>query len=242
MTLPRPGDPESRLPPESASSSDIGKSTKYLGSLTKYDDECNPGSCGTLGAPGAETTPGAQTADLVFLPMSLEAHTAADEREGVRERILSAALAILRESGIQGLSQVQVARRADVRQSHLTYYYPKRHDLVEAVTVRFIDGVVRALREMADCSPNGGPDATLQRVAEAIADPGHMRMFTGVIVEADGDPELRSVMIRETLRLQATLAELLGDECTTERAASVLASLWGEGLYAFVVRPGASRP
>lgn len=174
--------------------------------------------------------------------MSLEAHTAADEREGVRERILNAALAILRESGIQGLSQVQVARRADVRQSHLTYYYPKRHDLVEAVTVRFIDGVVRALREMADCSPNGGPDAMLQRVAEAIADPGHMRMFTGVIVEADGDPELRSVMIRETLRLQATLAELLGDECTTERAASVLASLWGEGLYAFVVRPGASRP
>ncbi len=64
---------------------------------------------------------------------------------GVRDRILAAALALLRETGIQGLSQVQVARRARVRQSHLTYYFPRRHDLLAAVAVRFVDGMVAGL-------------------------------------------------------------------------------------------------
>jgi hypothetical protein len=59
-------------------------------------------------------------------------------------------------------------------------------------------------------------------------------MFTGVIVEADTDPELHSVMVRETKRLQAALAQLLGDE-NREPAADLLASLWGRGLYAFVL-------
>lgn len=160
--------------------------------------------------------------------------TTTEPREGVRERILEAALAILRESGIQGLSQVQVARRAKVRQSHVTYYFPRRHDLTEAVTVRFIDNMVSALQEAAARSRSRKRDALIRRAEEAITDPGHMRMFTGVIVEADTDPELHSVMVRETKRLQAALAQLLGDE-NREPAADLLASLWGRGLYAFVL-------
>jgi Uncharacterized protein conserved in bacteria len=156
-------------------------------------------------------------------------------REGVRERILEAALDILRESGIQGLSQVQVARRAKVRQSHVTYYFPRRHDLTEAVTVRFIDNMVSALQEVAARATSRKRDALLRRAEEAITDPGHMRMFTGVIVEADTDPELRTVLVRETKRLQSALTHLLGDD-EREPAASLLASLWGRGLYAFVIR------
>lgn len=167
--------------------------------------------------------------------MSPKPATTTEPREGVRERILDAALDILRESGIQGLSQVQVARRAKVRQSHVTYYFPRRHDLTEAVTVRFIDNMVSALQEVAARSTSRKRDALLRRAEEAITDPGHMRMFTGVIVEADTDPELHSVLVRETKRLQSALAHLLGDD-KREPAASLLASLWGRGLYAFVVR------
>jgi hypothetical protein len=64
-----------------------------------------------------------------------------------------------------------------------------------------------------------------------------MRMFTGVIVEADGDPELRSMMVRQTQRLQLALATLLGGDDATDHAALVLATLWGVGLHEFVVRP-----
>jgi hypothetical protein len=65
-----------------------------------------------------------------------------------------------------------------------------------------------------------------------------MRMFAGVIVEADHDPELRAVVARLTLRLQSALAERLGGgDNAMERAGLVLASLWGLGLYGLVVGP-----
>jgi AcrR family transcriptional regulator len=167
--------------------------------------------------------------------MSPRAHTASEqEAGGVRERILKAAMAILREEGIQGLSQVQVARNAKVRQSHLTYYFPKRCDLLEAVAVRFVDGVVRGIGEIAARSAPGDAVAMLRRIADAITDRGHMRMFTGVIAEADSDPEVRTVVLRETRRVQSAVAEVLGGEGAMERAALVLASLWGLGLYDFV--------
>src|SRR5678815_5766477 len=53
--------------------------------------------------------------------MKTRARTAVADAGGIRERILGAAMSILHEGGIQALSQIQVARRADVRQSHLTY-------------------------------------------------------------------------------------------------------------------------
>jgi AcrR family transcriptional regulator len=124
-----------------------------------------------------------------------------------------------------------------VRQSHLTYYFPKRHDLVEAAAARFIDGMIRGVVDVAARSAAEDPGAMLQHIAAAITDRGHMRMFTGIIVEADGDPALRAMVVRLTLRLQSTLAELLGGEDALDRARLILASLLGLGLYDFVVRP-----
>lgn len=158
---------------------------------------------------------------------------------GIRERILAAAMTVLQEDGIQGLSQVQVAGRANVRQSHLTYYFPKRHDLIEAVAIRFLEGIVsHGLDEAAAASATGGDASSLlQRLAAIIVDGRHMRMFTGVIVEADGDPKVRAILVRVTLRLQSMLAAELGGDDATERAAIILANLWGLGLYHFVLRP-----
>lgn len=154
---------------------------------------------------------------------------------GVRDRILNAALAILREDGIQELTQVQVARRAGVRQSHLTYYFPKRHDLLEAVSVRFIEGMERGLREVAAQAADGDAGELLGRIAVAIGEPGHMRMFTGVVVAADGDPALRAVIVRETRRVQKILAGVLGGDDAMQRAGLVLAAMWGLGFYEFAI-------
>lgn len=50
-----------------------------------------------------------------------------------RERILQAALAQYAELGIRGLTQPKVAKRAGVRGSHITYFFPKKADLLAAV-------------------------------------------------------------------------------------------------------------
>ena len=50
-----------------------------------------------------------------------------------RQRILDAAIRIARKSGIKALTQPRVAAAAGVRQSHLTYYFPRKADLLAAV-------------------------------------------------------------------------------------------------------------
>ena len=155
---------------------------------------------------------------------------------GVRERIVDAALVILRESGLQRLTQVQVAERAGVRQSHLTYYFPTREDLLEAVTARAVQGIAHHMAHAVGAEGSGhGP--LLARLAAAEADRGHMRMFLGLIVEADGDPALRAMLVDGTHRLEAAIADALGGDDAKERARLVLAALWGLGLYQFVMRP-----
>lgn len=152
---------------------------------------------------------------------------------GVRKRILDAAITTLREAGVRELSQVQVARRAGVRQSHLTYYFPKRHDLLEAMAERVADELASHIDEVLTGSAD--PVSALSHLADAIAERDHMRMFIGIIIEADGDPKVRAILVRHTRRLQAALAEVVGGEDAPGRARLVLACLWGLGLYEFAI-------
>jgi AcrR family transcriptional regulator len=156
---------------------------------------------------------------------------------GVRERILDAAIESLAESGISGLTQIQVAKRAGVRQSHLTYYFPTRDDLLEAVTERAVEGIAGGLSRLV--MEGGAEDhrAMLERLARSVADLTHMRMFVAMIVEADDDLAVRKVMTRATHRMEAALAAALGVNHTAERARLVLAAVWGLGLYRFLMRP-----
>lgn len=155
----------------------------------------------------------------------------------VRERILVAAVAVLHEAGIQGWSQVQVARRAKMRQSHITYYFPKRHDLLDAVAQHVIRGMAAALHGVLESSEERDLRAVLRRLAVDIATREHMRMFTGLIVEADRDPKLRIIVVRWTLSLQESLATALSGKGAMERSRLILAALWGFGLYEFAMRP-----
>jgi AcrR family transcriptional regulator len=156
---------------------------------------------------------------------------------GVRERILDAALEILQESGLQHLTQVRVSERAGVRQSHLTYYFPTRQDLLEAVTARFVEGIARGVGHAMQGRATPEPESVLQHLAAAIANLEHTRMFLGVVVEADGDPELRAMLVNAARQIEKALAEHLGGDGAGERARMVLAAMWGLALYQFVTRP-----
>lgn len=154
---------------------------------------------------------------------------------GVRERILNAGLEVLRDRGVRHLTQVEVAARAGVRQSHLTYYFPARDDLLEAVTERAVEALAAGLQRTIGEGPQRRA-RRLDQLAHAITDIPHMRMFVALIVEADADPALRRLLRRGTERMEAALARALGVE-DPERATLLLAALWGLGLYRFAMRP-----
>ena len=58
---------------------------------------------------------------------------------GARERVLEAALVVLRDVGYGQFSVQKVAREAGVYQGNITYYWPRRRDLVLALAVRIVD-------------------------------------------------------------------------------------------------------
>jgi AcrR family transcriptional regulator len=166
-------------------------------------------------------------------------HLEAPAAGGVAERILDAAIALLREAGVQRLTQTEVATRAGVRQSHLTYYFPTREALLEAVTTRAVEGIAAGVLHIVGEQAGTGQETMPARLASAVADLEHMRMFVGLIVEADSDPTLRTMLVGGTHQLEAQVAKALGGAGAAERARLLLAAVWGLGLYRFVVRPPA---
>jgi AcrR family transcriptional regulator len=155
---------------------------------------------------------------------------------GVRERLLAAALEVLGQAGAKGFTQVAVAERAGVRQSHLTYYFPTRDELLEAVVTHGVDQLAESIREVVS-DADGGFRLPLGRLSESVAEIGHMRLFLAMTVEADADRTVRRVMVQGTRRMEAALADALGGEHATDRARMLLAALWGAGMYAFLMRP-----
>ena len=126
----------------------------------------------------------------------------------VRTRILDAALALLAQDGTAGLTQPRIARAAGIRQGHLTYYFPTRNELLQAVAYRSIDSLAGTLLGAA----RGGrlvPDSLPRALAAAIADKGRTRTMLALVGTADRDPEVRKRLRRFIREARARLGGVL---------------------------------
>lgn len=103
----------------------------------------------------------------------------------VRRHILDTALDLVEADGILALTQPKVAKAAGLRQSHITYYFPRKADLVVAL--------LEASHERAAAAPDGkpGPDGI---VSGLMFDRDRMLFFLGILLAAAGEPELRAVV------------------------------------------------
>ncbi len=107
-----------------------------------------------------------------------------------REIILRAAVATLRDHGFSGLTQPRVAKRANVRQSHLTYYYPTRLALLEGVARVSVDGQLAALQSVVDLP---SAPAVIKHLAAMIARHENTRVLMALAQAADEEPSLREL-------------------------------------------------
>jgi AcrR family transcriptional regulator len=132
-------------------------------------------------------------------------------RGDVRGRILDSALQLLADHGVSHLTQPRVSKAAGVRQSHLTYYFPTRPDLLLAVARHSMELLAAPLLEQAQ-------QGRLRReqlpevLAAALTDRRRMRVMLGVIAAADEDTKVRDAL-RELIglirsRLSAVLQAL----------------------------------
>jgi AcrR family transcriptional regulator len=107
-----------------------------------------------------------------------------------RQEIIEAGLATLREHGYSGFTQPRVASRAGLRQSHLTYYYPTRVDLLAAVGRVAIDGQLAALDAVFNGSSS---DAVAGAIAKLTVRHENTRVLMALAQAADQEPQLRTL-------------------------------------------------
>jgi AcrR family transcriptional regulator len=124
-------------------------------------------------------------------PLSLpEALSLAPAPTGRREQILHAAVEILNAEGFGGLTQTRVAERAGMRQSHLTYYFPARNDLLRETAVYGCGAMLGALELGIDSG-----ELNLHNFREVLAVDIHDRRFArlmcALIVASDEDAEIK---------------------------------------------------
>ncbi len=128
---------------------------------------------------------------LESLPKTFpDAVAAAPPPSTARDRILHAAFLLLNEDGFGALTQTRVAEKAGVRQSHLTYYFPTRIDLLRETAVY---GCNAMLAIMSSAIESGM--LTLENFRDFlisdISDRRFARLMCALIVASDEDQSIK---------------------------------------------------
>jgi AcrR family transcriptional regulator len=123
-----------------------------------------------------------------------------------KSEILSAGLQVLREEGFGGFTQPRIAARAGLRQSHLTYYFPTRVDLLAAVARIAIDSQFDAFDQILDGQT--GSDVVVA-MAWVLAQHQNTRVLMGLAQAADQEPALQALFRELTSGLLERIGRLL---------------------------------
>jgi AcrR family transcriptional regulator len=153
----------------------------------------------------------------------------------LKQRIAAAAAEILFRYGAKRLTQLEVAKALGIRQSHLTYYFPRRADLLAAVADAFL---VHAATEFD--AARGAPEAFLGELARRATAPGAFRAFLGLLIEADEDPALRDRLAEHLEQFSAVVARQLGRLPDDPDVQVLVFALRGLGFSCFLEREPAS--
>jgi DNA-binding transcriptional regulator YbjK len=160
----------------------------------------------------------------------------------LRDKILDAAVWLLKEHGERALTQTRVAKQAGIPQGHLTYYFPKKHDLVVAVAERFAEISRNDIQEFFGArTERPRADVLVEYAAQLIADRGRTRMLLAMLVVAEGEPALASVLQKNARGLRQLLSFALERESDDPTVDIVLSLLWGLGIRELVLRAGDSQ-
>ena len=120
-----------------------------------------------------------------------------------RKKILDAGLTILREQGLAGLTQPRIAAMTGLRQSHLTYYYPTRADMLTAVTRAAIEAQLAGARSLTKGIVSAKQAAA--KMATVAARRENTRVLAALNQAADQEPTVRALF---TELLDGFIAEL----------------------------------
>jgi AcrR family transcriptional regulator len=139
-----------------------------------------------------------------------------------RERILNAAIQIASKNGIKALTQPKVAKQAGVTQSHLTYYFPRKADLLAAV--------LEASHQQVRRAPPVDIREALRYLESLILDANRMRFFLGAVVEAGEATELSKVLAAHAAALTTQTAGIFERQADDPAVQAFIDRIRGIGI------------
>jgi AcrR family transcriptional regulator len=158
----------------------------------------------------------------------------------VREQIVAAALALLLKSGARSVVQTRVAKAAGVPQGHLTYYFPKKIDLLVAVARRFREDTTREVSEFFGStrrSPGTREERLLAVVRLMSENRERTRALVGLMMEAEREPALLEELLVGVQNVREFLAAVAGKSEPDADVDLFLAMFWGLGIQHLVLGP-----
>ncbi|MGL5002413.1 MAG: TetR/AcrR family transcriptional regulator, partial [Casimicrobium sp.] len=123
-----------------------------------------------------------------------------------RVRILTAGVEVLHSEGFSALTQQAVAEKAGVRQSHITYYFPTRLDLLRA-TAQF--GAERMMDPISNAAISG--DVTFEQFRELLlpdlSDRNWWRLMTALVNACSESDGIRNWIAQFDAQIRSRLHE-----------------------------------
>lgn len=165
--------------------------------------------------------------------------------DSLKERLVDAALRLLEEEGPKAFSQTRVAKEAGIQQGHLTYYFPRKADLVAAVLERFAEEGDATFRKLAD-KLAGSERAVVEAVAihqvrTLIRDQRRTRALLSLLVQGFEDPDILKTLEERGLTNKVFLAGFLGRAPDDEDVELAFATLRGLAIQNLLHRYDARR-
>jgi len=147
-----------------------------------------------------------------------------------RTTILEAALGLLAKGGAQELTQPRICKAAGVRQSHLTYYFPTIHVLLQEVAKYTLEAMTA---ELGKADPARRPASLVDAAVDTSADKRRMRMVLALVTLTDREAKLKPRMREFIKELRQSLAAMLragGLEGTPDQVAFLHCAVVGQGM------------
>ena len=124
------------------------------------------------------------------------------KRDIVVGKIIAAALELLRSEGMPALTQPRVAQAAGLRQSHITYYFPTRSNLVAAVAASVAEGLTAGFENAFAADRPGGLEDRIAR----IGSPEQTRLLLALVLAADREKSVRALFRKLTIDVRKRIA------------------------------------
>jgi AcrR family transcriptional regulator len=151
-----------------------------------------------------------------------------------RDRILAAGLGLLASEGYAALTQTRIAAATGLRQGHLTYYFPRRTDLLQGIAEAAARAVLAAI-DAGSGQRRLGRAAIRRLLLSQLDDSGLPRLMLALMAAADEDPAVRAWLVAFQDRMVDGLADHLaaaGVAVPRERVALFHATVVGLRLRA----------